>query len=484
MRMRSPTSRGSFRIRFSVFDTLWAAATPLLALYIRDALILSYEGAQIVIFYCVVSLVFSLIAFLIFRIRDGMSGYFSVHDALNVAKAVLLSELLTTIVLFTVTRLDGVPRSTPVIHALLLAAGLIAARTIIRLCQSERQRIRLQPQTPTENVIIIGATRLSDRYIELLHICYPDRRKVVAVLDDDPAMHGRAIAGVLVMGPPRDLESLIEEFVVHGTQIGRVSIGGEPNILARDATNEITRVCTQRSIVLDSVPQLLGFSTPPAAPKISPYFRNERALGFSPPQYFQTKRYIDFCAAVILLPLVLPLMLLLAAMVLLDVGSPVLFWQRRVGMNGREFELQKFRSLKWSSDEHDQRVQNTERLSWFGRLLRRSRLDELPQLAHVLVGDMSLIGPRPLLPMDQPASPAVRLSVRPGITGWAQVNGGNMLTPDEKNALDEWYIRNASARLDFLIILMTVRVALGGGRQNEPRPDNPALSAAKLKPRH
>ena len=83
-------------------------------------------------------------------------------------------------------------------------------------------------------------------------------------------------------------------------------------------------------------------------------------------------------------------------------------------------------------------------MSWIGYLLRKFRLDELPQLLNVLVGDMSLIGPRPLLPHDQPADPTLRLMVRPGITGWAQVNGGKLLTPEEKNALDEWYVRNAS----------------------------------------
>jgi lipopolysaccharide/colanic/teichoic acid biosynthesis glycosyltransferase len=99
--------------------------------------------------------------------------------------------------------------------------------------------------------------------------------------------------------------------------------------------------------------------------------------------------------------------------------------------------------------------------------VRTYRLDELPQLLNVLVGEMSLIGPRPLLPRDQPLNCAARLSVRPGITGWAQVNGGNSLCLEEKDALDEWYIRNASLQLDLRIIFMTFAYLFQGERRSE-----------------
>jgi hypothetical protein len=106
-------------------------------------------------------------------------------------------------------------------------------------------------------------------------------------------------------------------------------------------------------------------------------------------------------------------------------------------------------------------------LTAIGRFLRKCRFDEFPQLLNVLVGDMSLIGPRPLLPRDQPPDPTVRLSVRPGITGWAQVNGGNSLCVEEKDALDEWYIRNASLRLDLRIVFMTFACVFLGERSSE-----------------
>ena len=170
---------------------------------------------------------------------------------------------------------------------------------------------------------------------------------------------------------------------------------------------------------------------------------------------------MDFSLSLLLIVVLLPIFLIIAVMVLLDVGSPIFFWQRRVGINGQGFHMHKFRTLKPAYDDQG-RPSTTDRVSWVGALLRKFRLDELPQLLNVLVGDMSLIGPRPLLPHDQPSDSAVRLMVRPGITGWAQVHGGKLITPEEKNALDEWYVRNASWWLDLKIIGKTFVFMLGG----------------------
>src|SRR5262249_7030791 len=133
MHARSPVSRGSFTVRFATFDVLWASISPLLALWIRNAPVLSSpDGWATVAFYCAISFVSSLLAFLVFRTRDGMTHFFSVNDALDVVKAVLLSEFFTYLALFSLTRLAGIPRSTPLIHALLLTAGLLGARAFAR----------------------------------------------------------------------------------------------------------------------------------------------------------------------------------------------------------------------------------------------------------------------------------------------------------------------------------------------------------------
>jgi lipopolysaccharide/colanic/teichoic acid biosynthesis glycosyltransferase len=153
--------------------------------------------------------------------------------------------------------------------------------------------------------------------------------------------------------------------------------------------------------------------------------------------------------------------------VLLDVGMPLLFWQERIGQGGRRFLLYKFRTLRAPFDHNGNPVPEQRRLSVVGRLLRQSRLDELPQVLNMLVGDMSLIGPRPLLPADQPNNPTTRLMVRPGITGWAQVNGGKFLTPAQKDEYDEYYIRHASPWFDLRIIWLTLKVIFRVGRHSD-----------------
>src|SRR5476651_314435 len=165
--------------------------------------------------------------------------------------------------------------------------------------------------------------------------------------------------------------------------------------------------------------------------------------------------------------MLLPMLLVVSAMALADVGSPVLFWQQRLGLRGRNFLLYKFRTLRPPFDGRGDEVPPDQRLSWTGHLLRDTGLDELPQLLNVLVGDMSLIGPRPLLPVDQPADSSGRLLVRPGITGWAQVSGGKLLTAEEKVKLDEWYIQNASLLVDIQLVWKTLQIVRVGARQSD-----------------
>jgi lipopolysaccharide/colanic/teichoic acid biosynthesis glycosyltransferase len=164
--------------------------------------------------------------------------------------------------------------------------------------------------------------------------------------------------------------------------------------------------------------------------------------------------------------LVVPMVPVIALVVALDVGLPVIFWQQRPGLHGRPFRLYKFRTMRASHDKHFKRVADEKRLSLVGRFLRHMRIDELPQLYNVLIGDMSLVGPRPLLPEDQSPDFAVRLSVRPGLTGWAQVNGGRIISAADKAMLDTWYVQKASFSLDLKIIFRTASMLLIGDRIN------------------
>lgn len=172
-----------------------------------------------------------------------------------------------------------------------------------------------------------------------------------------------------------------------------------------------------------------------------------------------TKRVFDIAATCSGLLLIWPLMFLLTLLVRAKVGSPVLFRQTRPGLHGKPFEIIKFRTMTNEQDTAGHLLPDAERLPPFGRLLRSSSLDELPELFNVLRGEMSLVGPRPLLmeylPLYSPEQTR-RHEVPPGITGWAQVNGRNAISWEEKFKLDVWYVENRSFWLDLKILWMTL----------------------------
>ena len=171
------------------------------------------------------------------------------------------------------------------------------------------------------------------------------------------------------------------------------------------------------------------------------------------------KRTIDVLAAVTGLLLLSPVFLIVSLLVTADLGRPVLFAQLRPGKDGKLFRMYKFRTMRDVVDADGRQLSDLERLTKLGRLLRSTSLDELPELINVLLGPMSLVGPRPLLPqyLDRyTPEQARRHEVKPGITGWAQVNGRNALTWEEKFQLDVWYVDNRSLWLDMRILLMTI----------------------------
>lgn len=171
------------------------------------------------------------------------------------------------------------------------------------------------------------------------------------------------------------------------------------------------------------------------------------------------KRGFDILVAGTLLVILLPVFLVVVLLVRTRLGSPVLFRQQRPGLHGRPFEIIKFRTMTDARDSEGRLLPDGERLTRFGRFLRSSSLDELPELWNVLKGEMSLVGPRPLLmeylPLYSPQQ-ARRHEVRPGITGWAQVNGRNAISWDEKFAMDVWYVDNRSLVLDLRVLALTV----------------------------
>lgn len=172
------------------------------------------------------------------------------------------------------------------------------------------------------------------------------------------------------------------------------------------------------------------------------------------------KRALDILGAAIGLMVFSPILIVVSLMIRREMGSPVLFRQTRPGRHGKPFQMIKFRTMRDAIDADGRPLPDAERLTKLGRFLRSSSIDELPELWNVLKGDMSLVGPRPLLmeylPLYSPEQ-ARRHEVRPGVTGWAQVNGRNAISWDEKFALDVWYVDNRSLWLDLKIIWLTIR---------------------------
>lgn len=172
-----------------------------------------------------------------------------------------------------------------------------------------------------------------------------------------------------------------------------------------------------------------------------------------------SKRIFDLCIVTVSAVVWLPLLLVVAGCVAIFLGHPVFFRQLRPGKDGKPFTILKFRTMTQATDAHGNLLSDVDRLTPFGKFLRKSSLDELPEVCNVIKGEMSLVGPRPLLmeylPLYTPEQ-FRRHDICPGITGWAQINGRNAISWDEKFALDLWYVENHNLWMDMRILFMTV----------------------------
>jgi lipopolysaccharide/colanic/teichoic acid biosynthesis glycosyltransferase len=473
MRLRSPTSKSNFNLKLSPLDVFWAGAAPFIALALREPVLLELPGFPREIpptyQYALVTIACSILAFLLFKVNDGMTHFFSVHDVLAVCGAVAVTVVSSSAILFFLTRMEGVPRSTPLIYGLVLGSGMIIARTVVRALHKEtpgqRESIGLD-STPRNlrRVLLIGVDRFSAATIKLTDHQHPRTVQVVAALDAREALLGRSISGVKIVGRVQDLGAVADEYAVHGVDVDEVWLSDDAAFLTDGGLADLTEQCAERDIKFARISEALNLT--PGVATSSTSSQDDAEPTFDLSDYFKVKRVIDVIASAALLIALLPLALIAACLVLSDVGVPLLFWQQRIGLHGRKFLLYKFRTYHAPFDKNGVRTPEERRLSKLGRAIRAGRLDEIPQLLNVLVGDMSLIGPRPLLPVDQPTDPRLRLSVRPGITGWAQINGGTMVTPAEKDALDVWYVRHASFWLDLKIAVSTALFSLSGERMN------------------
>lgn len=471
MRISAPTSRTKLRLKLNSYDAFLAVCAPFVALALRDPALLDPSGFPAHVpetyVYAFVSILCAFASFLFFRLSDSMSRFFSIHDAFAICGAVACTVAASSSTLFVFTRLDGVPRSTPLIFGLVLGCGLISTRIAARALYREFKSSRDMTNAPTtpaspdlRRIILIGVDRFAAVAIKLTEYQKPRTTQVIAALDQRTSNVGRKISGIKIVGLADDLEAVIKEYAVHGVDIHEVWLSDDAP-LPLEVIDRIGAQCASLGLPFQRLSEAFNLA-PPCAQPPSTLAGDEQFNG-----YMEFKRFFDVVAAAGLLIGLAPIAFLVASVTFYDVGAPTLFWQQRVGRNGRKFLLYKFRTYHAPFDGTGRFIPEAQRLSKIGRFIRASRLDEIPQLFNVLIGDMSLIGPRPLLPHDQPSDPRLRLLVRPGVTGWAQINGGTIVTPEEKDALDVWYIRNASFYLDLKILVNTVLFALTGEKINQ-----------------
>ncbi len=478
VRLRTPSSHTRLLSRIAVGDVIWGGVSPLVAYLLRDGAILR-PGA--VATYCGVALLASLLVFQWFRTSTPISRFYSIRDAFELLKACVVIAALSAAASFLLTRLDEAPRSIPVLHLMLMASVLLGGRILVRSHETRRQASPFDAAAKVEHVLIIQASRLAWFFSRMVEELAPGGYQIVAVLDERTTLQHRSLNGYPIVGTPVDLERIIANYATHGVRIDKIVVAAPPEDFSPSTWNEIQRVCGGQRIDLELLPERLLSRQPktaePATSDLqidgSPTVANRPSASAAHTaaavnrSFWKIKRVIDLVVACALSVVVLPVALVVCAVVVLDVGIPVVFWQRRVGRAGTPLYLYKFRTLPAHFDVRLERTRGEKAISPVGRFLRATRLDELPQLWNVLSGEMSLIGPRPLLPVDQPSGRSLRLAVRPGVTGWAQVCGGKLISVEEKNALDEWYIRHASLRLDLLIVVRTALTLAMGDRRDE-----------------
>lgn len=497
-----PTSKTGRRWRISLFDIMCGAIAPLGAFALRDLNMLIDESYVFDVYvYALVSCMITAIVTMAFRLGDILPRYFSFGDAVQVIKASATSVMLSGTVAFFVTRLDNLPRPTIISQFLILTAMLLAGRGlgrhIRRRWRPERQLQGTQAGTEAlsggyQNAIVVGVFPTTSTFLRLVEEAPESNIKVVLLLDPRPKYIGRTIAGYVIGGSPQQLDALLDEYAVHGMTIHRVFIAAPRGRMRATDTDTVLRVCASRGVHCEFISDMLSGMDPAlsapnsnvqsATAQLAPLTvwsqnmvdrRVARAAvpvrhGTKASAYLTFRRVLELMIVLALMIVTIPLTIALAILILFGIGRPVLFWQQRVGRYGCAFPVYKFRTLRAPYDRSGHRLTEQERLNWVGRFIRATRLDELPQLYNILRGDMALIGPRPLLPIDLPKGDASRLSIRPGLTGWAQVNGGKLLSVEDKNDLDKFYITNASPLLDARIVWKTIVMMLRGDRVSIP----------------
>jgi lipopolysaccharide/colanic/teichoic acid biosynthesis glycosyltransferase len=407
------------------------------------------------LYYTLASLCGGVLAWWLARPDKVVWQYGRWLDAVSLALVGLSGPFLGLLVGFSIDRLASVPRSVPLIQAALIVGWFLTSRALI----AQRQPSQVASYRRTVEIgshlgrLIVGDVTIAAAYLRANEAIGTSGLPVMGILVSDKTLIGRFVRGVQIIGSFSDCQRLRNELTNHGVRITQIVLTSDLSSLTEVELRTIDHLKRDPSV------KLIDFhnAVVPPSDVVSEIGSDYEDIEKQFPVTFAAKRAFDFVVSVTAFLALLPAFGIVSVLLKFALpGEPVLFWQWRPGQFGRPFKLYKYRTLSPLLDPRSGAPRSlSERQGGIGRLIRQLRLDEFPQLWSIIVGDMSFVGPRPLLHSDQPADHR-RLSIKPGLTGWAQVNGGATLTPDEKNALDLFYLRRVGPLMDLKILLLTL----------------------------
>jgi lipopolysaccharide/colanic/teichoic acid biosynthesis glycosyltransferase len=441
------------------WDVLAAILAPIVALGLRYWSAAPEHLTASFVFYVVFSVLGTLTLLRLSGVSSAAWSFFSFPDAIDAFSSIGLGVIVAVGTSFFHDRLDGIPRLLPFLQIILQFSAYTGARFVLKRLANH---LRPPLSRPT-NVLLVGCNQTSYIYARAVESIGQRSIRIVGALTHDPSMVGHTLRGVRIVATFDRIDEAIGNFKIHGMSVRKLILSANDAEITERSLERVRTAAERFQLPLVDIHSLFT--------EVAAFIDDEDEFSVDVIElrgsYWLVKRFFDAALAVALLAVSLPFLFIGATIVALDVGFPVVFWQERPGKHGKPIHVYKFRTMRDAIDESGRPLPDDERTSKLGQFLRKTRLDELPQLWNILRGDMSFIGPRPLLLVDQPEEVSQRLAVRPGVSGWAQVNGGRIITPQEKRALDLYYIAHASFWLDVKTVWKTLLMVIRGDARNE-----------------
>ena len=450
--------------------------SPFAVLLLRDSMYFSLQKFSGLLPYSLINMLVGVICLLIGGTYRSVWRHVSLRDFTRIIAVAVLIVLISSSLGFVLYRLEGIPRSLPLAQLVFLIASMSSVRLAVRWWYGANHAQAVsRTVAQKDNVLVVGLNHVAELYLRCVADLAADRISIAGILDENPRLKGRLLHHHQVLGEPAELPQILAKFNVHGVEIKHVVITERFDALSEESRETLLRWERSGHVKLDMFEERLGFGklqdgneatgTPQGGTQDGQRLSARvNGKGSRRGVYAYVKRGLDIIGSLMLLLVLSPFILLVSLLVAFDVGFPLIFWQQRPGYKGIPFRLYKFRTMNSGHDKFGNRIDDEHRMSAIGRFMRRFRLDEFPQLFNILTGEMSFVGPRPLLPEDQPKGFNPRFAILPGLSGWAQVCGGKLVSVDDKAALDAWYVNHVSLWLDVKIIFRTIKMLIGGER--------------------